>query len=402
MKEKKTAFQLPEESLSKIKTQTELEDFIQDLYKQAVENMLKAEMTEHLGYLKHNKETTGKNSRNGTSSKTLKTSIGDIPLDIPRDREASFEPVAIPKHQRMSSKLEQAIITMYSKGMSTRDIEDTVKDIYGISISESSISSITHAVVEDIKQWQNRPLESVYFTIWMDGIVFKIRHNGRVINKTIYIIIGLTNEGHKEVLGLWISETESAAYWVTVLTDLRTRGVNDILICCSDNLAGINQAIEAVFPKTISQLCIVHQLRNSCRYVVWKDKKEFAADLKTVYAASNEESAKDALIWFEKKWGHKYGYAIKSWQKNWPNLTPYFDFPVEIRRIIYTTNAIESLNSTIRKYTKTKNIFPDDQAALKSVYLAIVNVQRKWVHPIRNWGMILNQFIIKFEDRCLI
>jgi transposase-like protein len=402
MKEEKQDFQIPEESLKKIKTQAELEDFIQVLYKQAVENMLKAEMNEHLGYSKHNKETKGSNSRNGSSSKTLKTSIGDIPLDIPRDRESSFEPIVIPKHQRMSSKIEQAIITMYSKGMSTRDIEDTVKDIYGITMSESSISSITHAVVEDIKQWQNRPLEAVYLTIWMDGIVFKIRHNGRVINKTIYIIIGLTNEGLKDVLGLWINETESASYWVTVLTDLKTRGVDDILICCSDNLAGINQAIAAVFPNNISQLFIVHQIRNSCRYVVWKDKKEFATDLKAVYAASNEESAKDALIRFDKKWGQKYGYAIKSWQNNWQNLTAYFDFPVEIRSLIYTTNAIESLNSTIRKYTKTKNVFPDDQAALKSVYLAIVNVQRKWTQPIRNWGMILNQFIIKFEDRCLI
>lgn len=402
MKEENNSFQIPEESLKKIKTQAELEDFIQSLYKQAVENMLKAEMDEHLGYKKHNKEVRSSNSRNGSSAKTLKTNIGDIPLEIPRDRESSFNPVVIPKHQRMSSKIEQAIITMYSKGMTTRDIEDSIKDIYGISVSESSISNITHAVIDDIKQWQSRLLNPVYFVIWLDGIVFKIRQNGRVINKTIYIIIGLNQDGMKEVLGLWINENESASYWVNVLTDLKARGVEDILLACTDNLAGINQAIQAVYPNTLSQLCIVHQIRNSCRYVVWKDKKEFTSDLKAIYTANNRDHAWDALIEFEKKWGQKYGYAVKSWKNNWEQLTTFFDFPMEIRQIIYTTNAIESLNSAIRKFTKTKNIFPDDQSALKSVYLSIVNVQRKWTLPVRNWGMILNQFIIKFADRCQI
>ena len=392
---------IPEDAFRNIKTQAELDDYFHKLYKQAVENMLKAEMEEHLGYKKHEKVVKdNKNSRNGFSNKTLKTNIGDIPLDIPRDRDSSFDPKIVPKHQRMSARIEQAIITMYSKGMTTRDIEETVKDIYGVEVSESSISNITSTIIEDIKQWQNRPLSDVYFVVWLDGIVFKVRQNGRVSNKTIYIIIGLNGDGMKEVLGLWISETESASFWVNVLTDIKARGVQDILIACTDNLAGINQAINAVFPETTSQLCIVHQIRNSCKYVVWKERKQFVADLKAIYGAINREAAADALIEFEAKWGSKYGYAVKSWQNNWDRLTAFFDFPMEIRRLIYTTNVIESLNSTIRKYTKTKTVFPDDQSVMKAVYLAISNIQKKWVNPIRDWGMILNQFIIKFETRC--
>ena len=401
--EEENQFSIPDDALKKIKTQSELDDFFQKLYKQAIENMLKAEMEDHLGYKKHEKaEKESKNSRNGYSNKTLKTNIGNIPLDMPRDRDSSFEPKVIPKHQRMSARIEQAIITMYSKGMSTRDIEDTVKDIYGIEVSESSVSSITGAVIEDIKQWQTRQLNEQYYVIWLDGIVFKVRQNGKVSNKTIYIIIGLNGDGMKEVLGLWVSETESASFWVNVLTDLKARGVKDVLIACTDNLAGINQAIKAVFPETTTQLCIVHQIRNSCKFVVWKERKQFSLDLKTVYGAINRQTAADALIEFEQKWGNKYGYAVKSWQNNWEQLTAFFDFPMEIRRLIYTTNIIESLNSGIRKYTKVKTVFPDDQSVLKSVYLAISNIQKKWSMPIRDWGMILNQFIIIFEDRCQI
>jgi putative transposase len=399
--DEKNKINIPEDAFKNIKSQAELDDYFHKLYKQAVENMLKAEMEEHLGYKKNEKAVKeNKNSRNGFSNKTLKTNIGDIPLDIPRDRDSSFDPKIVPKHQRMSARIEQAIITMYSKGMTTRDIEETVKDIYGVEVSESSISNITSSIIEDIKQWQNRPLSDVYFVVWLDGIVFKVRQNGRVSNKTIYIIIGLNGDGMKEVLGLWISETESASFWVNVLSDIKARGVQDILIACTDNLAGINQAINAVFPETTSQLCIVHQIRNSCKYVVWKERKQFVADLKAIYGAINREAAADALIEFEAKWGSKYGYAVKSWQNNWDRLTAFFDFPMEIRRLIYTTNVIESLNSTIRKYTKTKTVFPDDQSVMKAVYLAICNIQKKWVNPIRDWGMILNQFIIKFETRC--
>jgi len=402
-KEKKGDFKIPDEALKKIKSQSELDDFFSDLYKQAVEGMLKAEMDEHLGYEKHQvQDKPGDNSRNGFSKKTLKTNIGDIPLDVPRDRESSFDPVVVPKHQRMSARIEQAIITLYSRGMSTRDIEATVKEIYGVELSEGSVSNITNTIVENIKEWQQRPLEEVYFVVWMDGIVIKVRHNGKVQGKTIYLIIGLRKDGLKEVLGMWISETESASFWMNVLTDLKARGVEDILIACTDNLAGIRQAINAVFPEAVTQLCVVHQIRNSSRYVVWKERKQFIADLKLVYGAMNKEAAYDALQEFEKKWGSKYGYAIKSWKDNWEELTAYFDYPMEIRKIIYTTNAIESLNSSIRKYTKTKTVFPDDQSAMKAVYLAINNIQQKWTMPIRSWGIIINQFIIKFGDRCQI
>jgi transposase-like protein len=401
--EGKDDFQIPEEALRKIKSQTELDDFFHGLYKQAVEGMLKAEMDEHLGYQKHqSKDKAGDNSRNGYSNKSLKTNIGNIPLEVPRDRESSFDPVIVPKHQRMSARIEQAIITLYSRGMSTRDIEATVKDIYGIELSEGTVSNITNTILESIKQWQQRPLESVYFVVWMDGIVIKIRNNGKVQGKTIYLIIGLKQDGLKEVLGMWISETESASFWMNVLTDLKARGAEDILIACTDNLAGIRQAINAVYPQTVTQLCVVHQIRNSARYVAWKERKQFMSDLRHVYGAINKEMAYDALEDFAAKWGSKYGYAIKSWKENWEELTSYFDYPMEIRKIIYTTNAIESLNSSIRKYTKTKTVFPDDQSALKAVYLAISNIQLKWVMPIRDWGMIINQFIIKFGDRCQI
>jgi transposase-like protein len=403
-KEKKNGdFHIPVEALKKIKSQSELDDFFHALYKQAIEGMLKAEMEEHLGYAKHHpRDKLGDNSRNGYSNKKLKTSIGDIPLDVPRDRDSSFDPVIVPKHQRMSARIEQAIITLYSRGMTTRDIEETIKDVYGVQLSEGSVSHITNSLIEDIKQWQQRPLQTVYFIVWMDGIVIKVRHNGRVIGKTIYLIIGLRKDGIKEVLGMWISETESASFWLNVLTDLKARGVEDILIASMDNLAGIRQAIKAVFPHTVTQLCIVHQIRNSTRYVAVKDRREFMSDLKLVYTAQNKEMAMDALDSFEEKWINKYAYAIRSWRNNWEELTAYFEYPLEIRKIMYTTNTIESLNSSIRKYTKTKTVFPDDQAALKAVYLAINNIQKKWIYAIGSWGLILNQFVIKFEQRCQI
>jgi len=396
-------FKIPEEALKKIKTQAEFESFIQELYKQGVEALLKAEMHEHLGYPKHSAEgrNTG-NSRNGYSGKTLKTNIGDIALDVPRDRNSTFEPISVPKHQRMSAKIEHAIITMYSRGMTTRDIEATIKDIYGIEVSEGSISNITSSILEDIKEWQQRPLEPVYFVIWMDGIVMKVRQNGKVQGKTIYLMIGLNQDGKKQVLGMWISETESASFWLSVLTDIKARGVKDVLIACTDNLTGMRQAIRSAYPNTITQLCIVHQIRNSVKYVVWKDRKRFLADLKLVYNAINREMAYEALEEFAQKWNSKYAYAIKSWRDNWEELTAYFDYPMEIRRIIYTTNTIESLNSSIRKYTKTKTVFPDDQAVLKAVYLAVANIEKKWTMPVRDWGSVINQLIIIFGERCAV
>lgn len=400
--EEKNPLNLPKDFFKQFKSKEEFQDFFQNLFKQGVQEMLQGELDEHLGYEKHSPEgyNTG-NSRNGTSKKRVKSeTLGDIVLNIPRDRNATFEPKLVPKHQRMSDKIEEVIVGMYSRGMTTRDIEEQVKEMYGVEVSEGTISNVTNRLIDNIKQWQIRPLEPVYYVVWMDGISLKIRSNGKVINKIIFLVIGLNKEGMKEVLGMWINETESASFWLTVLTDLKARGVEDILIACTDNLKGFTDAIKSSFPKTLTQLCVVHQIRNSCRYVVWKDKKEFVTDLKTVYAAPNEQAAADALNEFEVKWGKKYGYAVQSWRNNWEDLTHYFQFPPEIRHIIYTTNVIESLNSGIRKYTRSKNIFPDDSSALKAVYLAINNLEKKWTQTIRNWGAILNQFIIIFENRC--
>ena len=344
--------------------------------------MLKAEMDEHLGYEKHSPEGINSgNSRNGMNKKTLKTSVGDVPIEVPRDRNSEFNPIVVPKHKTISEKIEQAIVGMYSRGMATRDIEEQIREIYGIEVSETTVSNLTGKMIEAIKEWQNRPLESVYYVVWMDGISFKIRYNSKVINKTIFLVLGVNKEGMKEVLGMWINETESASFWLQVLTDLKARGVEDILISCTDNLAGFSQAIKGVFPNTVVQLCVVHQIRNSSRYVVWKEKKEFNTDLKAVYGAINRTEAEDALKTFGEKWGGKYGYAVKSWEANWDLLTSYFDFPLEIRRIIYTTNPIESLNSSIRKYTRSKTIFPDDQSALKAMFFSIQNIQKNGRNP---------------------
>lgn len=384
------------------KDREEFHSFFNQLFKQGIEEMLKAELDEHLGYEKHSPEGRNSgNSRNGFYKKKVKTeSLGDMVLNIPRDRNSEFEPQLVPKGSRMSDRLEEAIIGMYSRGMSNADICDQVKDAYGVEVSEGTITNVTNRIQEQVKSWQQRPLESVYFTVWMDGIVLKVRHNGKYVNKCIYLVIGLRQDGLKEVLGMWLAETESASFWMSVLTDLKVRGVEDILIACTDNLKGFTDAIKGVFPQTITQLCIVHQIRNSCKYVVWKDRKSFCANLKEVYAAPNRQAAEDALQALDEKWGHKYRLAIQSWQNNWENLSSYFDYPLEIRKIIYTTNTIENLNRGIRKYTKTKVQFPDDLSAQKAVYLAIINIEKKWNMPVQNWGIILHQFLTIFENRC--
>ena len=392
----------PKDFFKQFKNKEEFNSFFNQLFKQGVEEMLRGELDEHLGYQKHSPEGRNNgNSRNGSYKKTVKSeSLGEMVLNIPRDRDGEFSPQLVPKGQRMSDKLEDLIIGMYSRGMTTSDISEQVKEVYGVDVSEGTISNVTNRILEHVKQWQQRPLESVYFTVWMDGIVMKVRHNGRYTNKCVYIVIGLRQDGHKEVLGMWLSESESATFWMSVLTDLKARGVEDILIACTDNLKGFTEAINGVFPKTVTQLCIVHQIRNSCKYVVWKDRKEFCADLKEVYAAINREVAEQAFLGFEKKWETKYRHAIASWKSNWANLTNYFDYPLEIRKIIYTTNTIENLNRGIRKYTKTKVQFTDDLAAQKAVYLAIMNIEKKWSMPIQNWGYILQQFLTIFDTRC--
>lgn len=393
---------LPKGFFKQFKDQESFQAFFQQLFKEGVEAMLRGELDEHLGYEKHSTEGYNSgNSRNGSSSKTVKTqSIGDVVLSIPRDRDSSFSPQLVPKHSRMSEKLEEVIISLYSRGMTTTDIEDHIKEQYGQGISSGTVSNITNKLLAKVKEWQNRPLEEVYFAVWMDGIRIKIRHNSKIVNKCIYLVIGLTKEGKKQVLGMWIDQTESASFWMKVLNDMKQRGVADIFIACTDNLTGFTQAIKAVFPEAITQLCVVHQIRNSCKFVSWKERKEFAKDLRSVYTAVDVDRAADALDEFEQKWGDKYAYAIQSWRKNWENLTAYFEFPAEIRRIIYTTNIIESLNSGVRKYTKTKTIFPHDDAALKVVYMAVAKVEKKWTMSIRDWGVILQQFLIIFGDRC--
>jgi transposase-like protein len=396
--------QLPKDFFKQFKSKEEFHSFFNSMFKQGVEEMLKGELDEHLGYEKHSKagHNSG-NSRNGSYTKKVKTeSLGDMVLNIPRDRNSEFEPQLIPKGSRMSDKLEEVIIGMYSRGMTTSDICEQVKEVYGVDVSEGTISNVTSRVIEHIKEWQNRPLESVYYTVWMDGIVLKVKHNGKYANKCIYLVIGLKKDGLKEVLGMWMAETESASFWMSVLTDLKARGVEDILIACTDNLKGFTDAIKGVFPKTVTQLCIVHQIRNSCKYVVWKDRKNFCADLKEVYAAPNKDAAEHALTALANKWEHKYRHAIQSWKNNWENLTSYFDFPVEIRKIIYTTNVIENVNRGIRKYIKTKVQFPDDTAAQKAVYLAIMNIEKKWNMALHNWGLVLHQFMTIFENRCRI
>ncbi len=399
-----TTQQFPKGFFKQFKSKETFQDFFNSLFKQGIEEMLQCELDEHLGYSKYQKEGYNSgNSRNGTFPKTITTeSVGDVVLNIPRDRNGSFEPTIVPKGQTISSKIEDAILGMYSRGMTTSDVRNQVKDIYGLDICESTVSNITERIMDSAREWQQRTLEPVYFAVWMDGVVLKIREDGKVINKCVYIVIGLKPDGMKEVLGFWIERTESAAFWMSVLTDLKARGVEDILIACTDNLKGFTQAINAVFHQTVTQLCIVHQIRNSCKFVVYKDRQVFCKDLKNVYTAINKEIALEEFEKFKIKWKSKYKYAITSWETNWDNLTNYFEYPLELRKIIYTTNTIENLNRGIRKYTKTKTQFPNENAAAKSIYLSIKNIELAWSKPIANWGLILNQFIIIFESRCKI
>jgi transposase-like protein len=384
--------------LKQFKTGEELTDFLTQLQKRGIEKMLEGELDAHLGYDKHEKSSTS-NARNGYGTKRIKTGFGESEIQVPRDRDASFNPMIIPKRQSMVDGLENVIVSLYAKGMSVSDIEEQIREVYHFDVSTSTISRITETVAGDIVAWQNRPLDPLYLIVWMDGIVFKVRENSKVINKTIYLAVGLNTDGKKEVLGMWLGKNESAAFWLSVLTDLKARGVEDILITATDNLNGFTQTINNVFPQSQTQICVVHQIRNSAKYVVWKDKKAFSKDMKLIYDAPTKQAAKAALEDFKNKWNHKYPYAIKSWEDNWEALTVFFEFPLEIRKIIYTTNLIENLNGKIRKYTKNKMSFPTDEAVLKSVYLALREATKKWSMPIQNWGIILNQFLTMFEKR---
>jgi len=381
-----------------IKTEADLNEFRQMLTKITVETALNAELDDHLGYSKH-EESDASNSRNGSTRKTLQTDDGQFQVDTPRDRDGSFEPQLVKKHQRRFTTMDDKILFLYAQGMTTREIVDTFKEMYDADISPTLISKVTNAVIEQVVEWQSRPLDAVYPIVYLDCIVLKIRQDKQVINKAIYLALGVNLEGHKELLGLWISENEGAKFWLNVLTEMQNRGVKDILIACVDGLKGFPDAINTAFPKTQIQLCIVHMVRNSMKYVSWKDYKAIAADLKRIYKSVTEEEALLALEQFAERWDDKYPQISKSWRTHWDNLNTLFNYPEDIRRAIYTTNAIESLNSVIRKAVKKRKLFPSDDSAKKVVYLAIQQASKKWTMPIRNWKAALNRFIIEFEDR---
>ena len=390
--------------LLKISNVGSMED-IQKLFKETIaefmEDGLEAEMDEELGYSKYdyrNKET--KNSRNGHSSKTLRTSFGDVEVSVPRDRKSEFEPQLLKKNQTsISQDIEEKILSMYAKGMTTGDIETHIRDIYGIEVSDTTISRITDKILPAAKEWQQRPLESIYAVVFLDAIHYHVRSEGQIVKKAVYIAIGVDLEGHKDVLGIWVGENESAKYWATVLNSLKNRGVEDILIVCTDNLTGFSAAIESVYPKTEIQNCIIHQLRNSSKYVSYKDIKALMADLKAVYAAVDETSALEALEVFAERWDKKYPSISRSWRENWPNLSTYFKFPQEVRRLIYTTNTIEGFNRQLRKVTKSKSVFPTDDSLLKMLYLAMMDITKKWTGRRQDWSTIHSQLAIFFPDR---
>ena len=380
-------------------------DDIQDLFKETIaefmESGLEAELDDELGYGRYdyrNKDTD--NSRNGHSSKTLRTSYGDVEVAVPRDRKGEFEPQILKKNQTsVSQDIEEKILSMYAKGMTTGDIEAHIQDIYGIEVSDTTISRITDKILPIAKEWQQRPLEAVYAVVFLDAIHYHVRSEGQIVKKAVYIALGINLDGKKDVLGMWVGENESAKYWATVLNGLKSRGVEDIFIACTDNLTGFSAAIGAVFPKTEIQNCIIHQLRNSSKYVSYKDIKELMADLRSVYAAVDEPAALDALDAFSTKWDTKYPKISRSWRENWANLSTYFKYPQEVRRLIYTTNSIEGFNRQLRKVTKTRSVFPTDDSLFKMLYLAMVDITKKWTGRQRDWSKIHAQLSIYFAER---
>jgi putative transposase len=383
-----------------IKSEKDLGTLTEQLVKLTVETALNAELEEHLGYEKHSPSGRGSgNSRNGHSKKRLKGQHGEVEIASPRDRNASFDPQFVRKGQTRLTQMDDQILYLYGKGMSTREIVDTFKEMYDADVSPALISKVTDAVIDEVVQWQNRPLEPIYPIVYLDCIVVKVRHNKQVINKAIHLALGITLEGHKELLGMWIAENEGAKFWLSVLTELQNRGLQDILIACVDGLSGFPDAIQTVYPKAQIQLCIVHMVRNSLKYVAWKDYKAVTSDLKAIYQSATEQAALAELEAFATNWDAQYPMISKSWRNHWDNLNTLFNYPPEIRKVIYTTNAIESLNSVIRKSTRKRKIFPHDDSAFKVVYLAIQQASKKWSMPIRNWKAALNRFMIDFEDR---
>lgn len=373
---------------------------IQALTKRGLERLLEGEMTAHLGYTPHAPAGHGSgNSRNGKNRKTLQSTHGQLDIEVPRDRNGEFEPQIVKKRQRRLAGLDGKIIGLYARGLSVSDIQAELLSLYGVEVSSGLISNVTNSVLEDVQAWQARPLDAIYPIIYFDCLFVKSRAEGAVKNKAVYLALGINMAGEKELLGLWIAESEGAKFWLSVFNELKTRGVEDCFIACVDGLKGLPEAIEAVYPQTQVQLCIVHQVRNSLKYVSWKDRKQVAADLRAIYTAPTVASAEQALSAFEEKWNATYPAIAPRWRANWTRLTPFFDYPPEIRKVVYTTNAIESLNYSLRKIIKGRGVFPSDESITKLLYLGLQNVAKKWTMPIRDWKGALNQFIILFGDR---
>ena len=376
---------------------------LKQLTKAILERALESELTHELGYEKYGRaETPTGNARNGTSRKTLKTDHGDMELSIPRDRTSEFEPQIVKKGQRRFTGFDDKILSMYARGMTTRDIQGHLEEIYGVDVSPDLISTVTDGILSEVKEWQSRPLDELYPIVYFDAISMKIRDEGRICNKAAYLAIGVGMDGRKDVFGIWIEKAEGAKFWLSVLTELRNRGLHDVLIACVDGLKGLPEAIESVFPHTEVQLCIVHMVRNSLKFVSYKERKKVAGDLKEIYRAATVEQAEYALAAFEKTWDSRYPSISKSWRANWSRIIPFFSYPEEIRKVIYTTNAIESLNHSLRKITKTRNSFPNDEAAIKLLSMGLKNSMKKWTMPIWNWNLAVQQFAIRFGDRVQI
>ena len=381
---------------------SELQEMLKSLFAGAVEAMLEAEMEEHLGYEKNSiKGNNSGNSRNGYGHKTITSDYGESEIVIPRDRNGTFDPQVIAKRQTRTDEIESKVVSMYSKGMTTRDIEDNLREIYGAEVSASLISRITDKLLPEIIEWQNRPLDAVYPVMFFDGVVFNTRSESKVIKKCVYSVLGIDTDGHKDILGFWMAENESASFWASICADLKKRGVQDILIACHDNLKGLNQAINATFTECRQQLCIIHQIRSSTKYVAEKDRKAVCADLKTIYGAVNLEEAEYAKEVVREKWGRKYPSLLRCWDDNWADLVTFFQFSPEIRCLIYTTNAVEGFHRMLRKFTKTRTIFPTDDAVKKAVFLSVREISKKWTMPLRNWGLIYGQLMLHFQDRLL-
>lgn len=394
---------LLDELLQDCRSQDDLlgqDGLIQQLTKAIVERALQGELTHHLGYDKHAPEGKNSgNSRNGTTPKTIQGKRGQLQIEVPRDRNSEFEPQLVKKGQTRFDGVDEKIISLYARGMTTREIQGHLQEIYGIEVSPSLVSTVTDAVLEEVREWQSRPLDAIYPILYLDALMIKVKSQGRVVNKAIYLAFAVNLSGRKEVLGLWAAETEGAKFWLQVITELKNRGVQDIFIACVDGLRGFEEAIQSVYPKTQVQLCLVHLVRYSLNWVSHKDRKEVATDLKTIYQASTLEGAERELGYFEEKWKLSYPLIARSWRENWAKVAPMFGYPPEVRRAIYTTNAIESLNMTLRKISKNRSLFPSDEAVFKLLYLGLRNISQRWTMPIQNWGSAINQFAIIFEGR---